>query len=202
MSSTNLSLQPVDSIVFDDGMTIDEILAFSPKPQKGRKSSKRRMNIAFNQEAKDALVESYLVYSNGLLLTPEGEIANQEEYNLSTEEINRQVLEHQITGEPVDECIIYVPDKTIHLQNTFGVLTTPPKMPKLKRSECLRIDPRNPRVASTEPSPLFIYAVDGFGYVPVNLFGNIAITFEDKSSPVIPRTPTQVVPPCSGVLTI
>jgi hypothetical protein len=28
-----------------------------------------------------------------------------------------------------------------------------------------------------------------------------AITFEDKSSPVIPRTPTQVVPPCSGVLT-
>jgi hypothetical protein len=26
------------------------------------------------------------------------------------------------------------------------------------------------------------------------------ITFEDKSSPVIPRKPTQVVPPCSGVL--
>ena len=32
--------------------------------------------------------------------------------------------------------------------------------------------------------------------------GLVAITFEDKSSPVIPRTPTQVVPPCSGVLTI
>jgi len=29
----------------------------------------------------------------------------------------------------------------------------------------------------------------------------IAITFDGKPSPVIPRTPTQVVPPCSGVLT-
>ena len=33
-------------------------------------------------------------------------------------------------------------------------------------------------------------------YVP-----GISITFEDKSSPVIPRTPRQLVPRCSGVLT-
>ena len=35
-------------------------------------------------------------------------------------------------------------------------------------------------------------------------FGVLAITFEDKSSLVIPRTPfakLKVVPPCSGVLT-
>ena len=186
MSSTNLSLQPVDPIVFDDGMTMDEIVAFTPELQKGRKLSKRRMNIALNQEAKDALVESYLVYSNGLLLTPEGEIANQDDYNLSAEEINRQVLEHQITGEPADECIIYVPDKESNefvFEITFDgkpsqviprtptekqepvvppcsyfgidVLTTPPKMPILNRSECIRIDPLKPRVALTEPSPLW-----------------------------------------------
>jgi hypothetical protein len=207
MSSTNLFLQPVGPIVFDDGMTMDEIVAFSPKPRKGRGLARRHINIALNQEAKDALVESYLVYSNGLLLTPEGEIANQDDYNLSMEEINRQVLEHQITGEPMDECIIYVPDKTIHLRNSFGVSSglsfngnpspvrpdgvlrshpdtpdlqsiprTLPKMPNLKRSECIRIDTLNPRVAPTEPSPLCIYAVDGFGYVPVNLFGNIVFT--------------------------
>jgi len=167
----NLSLQPIVPIV-DDGMTMDEIVAFSPKPRKGRGLARRHKNIALNQEAKDALVEeraayvaSYLVYSNGLLLTPEGEIANQNDYNLSTEEINRQVLAHSKTletEEPVDECIV-------DLSSRF-VFSTPPKMPELTRTECIRIDPLTSRAATVVPSPLGVYDNEPEEYVPVNLF--------------------------------
>ena len=196
MSSTNLSLQPVGPIVVDNGMTMDEILAYSPKPRKGRGLARRHINIAFDQEAKDVLAEeftyetpdvvspgipqftyetpnvvspgipqrahsnestSYLVYSNGLLLTPEGELANQEDYNLSTEELNRQLKEHVVKNpktplatvdyaspafftEYADECIISVPQNT-GIQSVFA---TPPNIPTLNRSECVRIDlPKN-----------------------------------------------------------
>jgi hypothetical protein len=177
MSSNNLSLQPIIStFVDDDGMTMDEIVAFSPKSRNGRGLARRRMNVALNQEAKDALAreltESYLVYSNGLLLTPEGDIANQHDYNLSTEEINRQVNAHSRKTEmeePVDECIIHFP--------TGFVYSTPPKMTgdgkpstviprtptRLRRSGVLNV-----------PSALGIYAIDPEEeHVPMNLFATV-----------------------------
>jgi uncharacterized FlaG/YvyC family protein len=181
MSSTNLSLQPVAPIVVDNGMTMDEILAYSPKPRKGRGLARRHINIALNPEAKNALVEdivhsnesaSYLVYSNGLLLTPEGELANQEDYNLSTEELNRQLKEHStqtsFDTEYADECIVYVPDKA----SKQFVFSIPPKITGLVRNECIHIDLLKPRVAPTEPSPLGTYSDDDSGYIPINLSMN------------------------------
>lgn len=178
MSSNNLSLQSVASTFIDDGMTMDEILAYSPKPRKGLGLARRHKNIALNPEAKNALVEdivhsnesiSYLVYSNGLLLTPEGELANQEDYNLSTDEINRQVKAHsdqtRQDTEYADECIVYVPDKA----SKQFVFSIPPKITGLVRSECIHIDIQKPHVAPTEPSPLGAYSDDDSGYIPINL---------------------------------
>jgi len=174
MSSNNLSLQPIVPIV-DNGMTMDEIVAFSPKPRMGRGLARRHINIALSQEAQDALAEeragSYLVYSNGLLLTPEGEVANQYDYNLSTEEINRQVNAHAKNPEIkelVDECII-------DLSSRF-VYSTPPKMPVLTRSECIRFDPLTScdvAVLSFDgKSPLGVSNNQDEEQVPINLFAS------------------------------
>ena len=145
--SSQSSQQPIGPIDVDE-MTIDELLALSSTPQKGHKSSKRRMNIAVNPEAKNALLEeiaewkanastSFLVYSNGLLITPEGEIANPEDYHLSAEEIDRQVKAYmEQTWMEEDECII-----TIHKKRgSRMVLSKPSKDPYRMTNECIRID--------------------------------------------------------------
>lgn len=179
MSSYQLLQQPIEHIDVDE-MTMDELLAFSFNPQKKRKSSKRRMNIALNPESKNVILEeianskpSFLVYSNGLLISPEGEIANPEDYNISTDEIHRQVntyLAQIDMNEPTDECIITSHENTLSFDSepfsdnsqfavdslnavSSGILQTPTLL-KLTRSETIRIDPRTSGIDARTPDQL------------------------------------------------
>jgi hypothetical protein len=119
VSYPSLSLLDVNTIGFTD--LVEEYTAFSPKPSK-RKLGKRRLNIALNTtamaELRENIAESrvsdmpneYLIYSNGLLLTTDGEIATPEEYNLKEEEIQRQLGNDSLDDNDVmaDEGIIQV----------------------------------------------------------------------------------------------
>jgi hypothetical protein len=142
--------QPSNVIDVDE-MTMDQLLANSCNPRNSHRLTNRRLNIALNPEAMQDLVEEiarkatatetnelpYLVYSNGLLLTPEGEVATLEEYNLSTAEIDRQLLLqlNQTGMEDPDECIISLTTAATSAYTTPTKKTdTPLEMPVLRRS--------------------------------------------------------------------
>jgi hypothetical protein len=135
-----------------DEMTMDQLLVNSCKPRNSHRLTNRRLNIALNPEAMQDLMEEiaqtkatnatnanelpYLVYSNGLLLTPEGEVATPEEYNLSTAEIDRQLLLqlNQTGMEEPDECIISLTTADTSAYTTPTKKTdTPLEMPLLRR---------------------------------------------------------------------
>lgn len=176
---------------YNTEMTIDELLALTPEPRQSL--SKRRMNIAYNAEAIAYLKREieqrnesqehimmncedvnaglssaqYLVYSNGLLFTPEGEIATLEEYNLTDADIHRQLLAHnnQTGLEEPDECIILL-DSRISDESRANGFATPIRTPVLLRQ------PRVVSSVSTDSSPLgfdtvFIEETD---YEPVDLY--------------------------------
>jgi hypothetical protein len=140
--------QPSNVIDVDE-MTMDQLLVNSCKPRNSHRLTNRRLNIALNPEAMQDLVEEiaqtnalkinelpYLVYSNGLLLTPEGEVATLEEYNLSTAEIDRQLLLqlNQTGMEEPDECIISLTTVATSAYTTPTKKTdTPLEMPILRR---------------------------------------------------------------------
>jgi hypothetical protein len=140
--------QPSNVIDVDE-MTMDQLLVNSCKPRNSHRLTNRRLNIALNPEAMQDLMEEiaqtnatnanelpYLVYSNGLLLTPEGEVATPEEYNLSTAEIDRQLLLqlNQTGMEEPDECIISLTDAATSAYTTPTKKTdTPLEMPLLRR---------------------------------------------------------------------
>jgi len=72
------------------------------------------------------------------------------------------------------------------------------------RTEEKNADLEYVKIHETEKSGLSLQITKKRGNILKKYFGELSrltITFEDKSSPVIPQTPTQFVPPCSGVLT-
>jgi hypothetical protein len=159
------------SMVIDvDEMTMDQLLANSCKPRNSHRLTNRRLNIALNPEAMQDLVEEiaqtkatvlpYLVYSNGLLLTPEGEVATPEEYNLSTAEIDRQLLLqlNQTGMEEPDECIISLTTAATSAYTTpIKETVAPLEMPLLRRHNNYNENVRKqlPSILGIEPVRLF-----------------------------------------------
>jgi len=179
---------------YETEMTIAELLSLSSQPRLTR--TNRRMNIAYNRDAiaelkqdieheqesrernamdienADATVHSaglYLVYSNGLLLTPEGEIAMPEEYNITDAEIQRQVVAHknQTGMEEADECIITLDFPTF--AEKADLFTTPAlRTPILTRRSVMS------SVVSTDDSLQsgieVVFIEDSDDYEPVDLY--------------------------------
>ena len=164
------STQPSNVIDVDE-MTMDQLLANSCKPRNSHRLTNRRLNIALNPEAMQDLMEEiaqtnalntnelpYLVYSNGLLLTPEGEVATPEEYNLSNAEIDRQLLLqlNQTGMEEPDECIISLTATSAYTTPTKKT-DTPLEMPLLRRHNKYNENVRKqlPSILGIEPLRLF-----------------------------------------------